>query len=162
MTEEEKRKYRVCFTGHRPEKLNMQENTIKKYLQSEIVSSIQNSYTTFISGMARGVDMWAAEIVIELKKKFPQVKLIAAVPFDGFESKWSYENQKSYNEILSKADLIRYICPKFSYSSYQIRNEWMVNHSSKVIAVWNGEKSGTKNTIDYANKCGVEVVNIYE
>lgn len=162
MTEQEKRKYRVCFTGHRPEKLNMQENTIKKYLQSEILSSIQNSYTTFISGMARGVDMWAAEIVIELKKEFPQIKLIAAVPFEDFESKWSYENQKSYNEILSKADLIRYICPNFSYSSYQIRNEWMVNHSSKVIAVWNGEKSGTKNTIDYANKCGVEVVNIYK
>lgn len=162
MTEQEKRKYRVCFTGHRPEKLNMRENTIKKYLQSEILSSIQNSYTTFISGMARGVDMWAAEIVIELKKEFPQIKLIAAVPFEDFESKWSYENQKSYNEILSKADLIRYICPNFSYSSYQIRNEWMVNHSSKVIAVWNGEKSGTKNTIDYANKCGVEVVNIYK
>lgn len=162
MTEQEKRKYRVCFTGHRPEKLNMQENTVKKYLQSEIVSSIQKGYATFISGMARGVDMWAAEIVLEVKKKSPQIKLIAAVPFEGFESKWSYENKKSYNKILSNADLIRYICPKFSYSSYQIRNEWMVNHSSKVIAVWNGKKSGTKNTIDYANKCGVEVVNIYK
>lgn len=112
--------------------------------------------------MARGVDMWAAEIVLEIKEENPNIKLIAAIPFKGFESKWGYDNQKSYNEILSKADLVKYICPKFSYSSYQIRNEWMVNHSSKVIAVWNGEKSGTKNTIDYANKCGVEVVNIYE
>ena len=34
--------------------------------------------------------------------------------------------------------------------------------SAKVIAVWNGEKSGTKNTVDYANKCGVELVNIYK
>lgn len=162
MTEQEKRKHRVCFTGHRPEKLNMPEKNVKKYLYSEIANSIQNGYTAFISGMARGVDMWAAEIVIELKKEFPQIKLIAAVLFDGFESKWSYENQKLYNEILTRADLIRYICPSFSYSSYQIRNEWMVNHSSKVIAVWDGEKSGTKNTIDYTNKCGVEIVNIYK
>lgn len=36
----------------------------------------------------------------------------------------------------------------------------MVNHSARVIAVFNGEKSGTKNTIDYANRVGVPVVYI--
>ena len=43
---------------------------------------------------------------------------------------------------------------------FQIRNEWMVNHAARVIAVFNGEKSGTKNTIDYAVKVGVPVVRI--
>ena len=38
----------------------------------------------------------------------------------------------------------------------------MVDHSAKVIAVWNGDKSGTKNTVDYAKKCNVELVNIYK
>lgn len=38
----------------------------------------------------------------------------------------------------------------------------MVDHSARVIAVFNGEKSGTKNTVDYAEKCGVELINIYE
>nr|DAO60991.1 MAG TPA: hypothetical protein [Caudoviricetes sp.] len=36
----------------------------------------------------------------------------------------------------------------------------MVNHSARVIAVFNGEKSGTKNTIDYAVRVGVPVVRI--
>ena len=37
------------------------------------------------------------------------------------------------------------------------RNKWMVDHSSLVLAVSNGEKGGTRNTIDYARKQGIEV-----
>lgn len=33
----------------------------------------------------------------------------------------------------------------------------MVDHSDIVIGIFNGEKSGTKNTIDYALKQGLEV-----
>ena len=162
MNEQEKRKHRVCFTGHRPEKLDMSEGKVKSALLREIMKAIDDGFNVFISGMARGVDMWAAEIVLELKEEHPDIKLIAAIPFEGFEKKWSRDNQKQYNDILNQADLVKYICPSFSYRTYQIRNEWMVDHSARVIAVFNGEKSGTKNTVDYAEKCGVELINIYE
>ena len=36
MTENEKRMRRVCFTGHRPEKLTRSENTIKRELEKQI------------------------------------------------------------------------------------------------------------------------------
>jgi len=36
----------------------------------------------------------------------------------------------------------------------------MVNHASRVIAVYNGEKGGTKNTIDYAIRNGIPVRNV--
>ena len=61
---------------------------------------------------------------------------------------------------MSKADFIKDVCTHYSSGCYQIRNEWMVDHSARVIAAWNGEPSGTKNTIDYANKVGVEVRNV--
>lgn len=162
LTEQEKRKLRVCFTGHRPEKLNMSKDKIKSALLNEIIKAIDDEFKVFISGMARGVDMWAAEIILELKDEYPDIKLIAAVPFEGFELKWSTSNQKQYHYLLNQADLVKYVCPNFSYSSYQIRNKWMVDHSARVIAVWNGKKSGTKNTIDYANRCGIELINIYK
>ena len=161
-TEAEMRLHRVCFTGHRPEKLKVPERKVVKALEAEINQAIADGYTTFITGMARGVDIWAAEIVIAKKKKHPDLKLICALPYEGFENSWGIDWQKRYRSILEKADLTRAICTGFSYSSYQVRNEWMVNHSSRVIAVWNGEPSGTKNTIDYARKMGVEVNNILE
>lgn len=43
-------------------------------------------------------------------------------------------------------------------AQYQIRNEWMVDHSARLIAAFNGESGGTKNTIDYATRKGVETV----
>ena len=42
----------------------------------------------------------------------------------------------------------------------QKRNEYMVNLSDKIIAVWNGSKSGTQNCIKYATKLGKEIIRI--
>ena len=120
MTENEMRMHRVCFTGHRPEKLNMTEGKVKSALLTAIMQAIQDGFNVFISGMARGVDIWAAEIVLELREENPNIKLICASPYEGFEKQWSIDWQNQYNEIMRKADLVRFICPKFSYGSYQV------------------------------------------
>jgi hypothetical protein len=36
----------------------------------------------------------------------------------------------------------------------------MVDWSNLEIAVFNGQKSGTKNTVDYAKRKGVNVINV--
>ena len=59
------RHHRCCFTGHRPEKLGVSEARAKALLKSAIQQAISERYVTFLSGMARGIDLWAAEIVIE-------------------------------------------------------------------------------------------------
>ena len=98
--------------------------------------------------MAPGVDIWAAEIVLELREKENiLLKLIAANPHPGFENRWSIEWQKRYAKIMSLADYKKDVSPQYSRNCYQIRNEWMVDHSARVIAVWNGSPSGTKNTV---------------
>ena len=160
MTEEEKRQRRACFTGHRPEKLTRPEWLIKRDLKKEIRQAIADGLVVFITGMARGVDIWAAEIVIELRDSGQPLKLICACPYDGFEKSWSAEWQERYRDVLAKSDHTVYVCKHYSRGCFQIRNEWMVNHSARVIAVFNGENSGTKNTIDYAVKIGVPVVRI--
>lgn len=152
MDEQEKRLHRVCFTGHRPEKLTRFEWLIKKDLEKEIKKAIEDGLTVFISGMARGVDIWAAEIVLKLRDAGKPVRLICASPYEGFENRWEQDWKDRYNGILSKADHVVFVCKHYSRGCFQIRNEWMVDHSARVIAVFNGEKSGTKNTIDYAKR----------
>lgn len=56
MKESEKRLHRCCFTGHRPEKLKVSENTVKEKLEQEILQAISEGFYVFISGMARGTD----------------------------------------------------------------------------------------------------------
>ena len=160
MTETEKRMHRVCFTGHRPEKLTRHEKSIKKDLEKEIRQAVADGLNVFITGMARGVDIWAAQIVLMLRDEGYDVKLMCVCPYEGFERGWSQEWQKAYRVILATADFVKYICAGYNRSCFQVRNEWLVNHSTRVIAVFNGVKSGTKNTIDYAMKVGVPVVRI--
>lgn len=80
LTEEQKRMHRACFTGHRPEKLKQSESVNVKSLETAIKEAIADGKRVFISGMARGVDIWAAEIVLRLRKEGANVKLICASP----------------------------------------------------------------------------------
>ena len=154
-TETELRKHRCCFTGHRPEKLSRTERAIKLDLKKEIKLAIKDGYTVYLTGMARGTDLWAAEIVLALRKRNKDLKLICAVPYEGFELRWSEHWQNLYRQILAEADLVKVIGNGYHPGIFQIRNEWMVDHSSRVITVYNGQSGGTRNTINYANKQGI-------
>ena len=158
MTEQELRRHRCCFTGHRPERLGMPESEVISSLNKEIRAAVADGFQTFISGMARGVDLWAAESVLALRDEGAAVRLICASPYRGFESRWSWEWQERYCRVMERADLVRFICPGYSGDCFQRRNQWMVDHSARVIAVYNGQPSGTRNTIEYARRCEVPVV----
>ena len=159
-SESEMRLHRCCFTGHRPEKLHRSEKAIRADLEYEIRKAISDGFTVFITGMARGVDLDAGEIVLQLRTEGFPIRLICASPYQGFERSWSSEWQRRYNSVLNQADLVRYICPGYNRGCFQKRNEWMVDHSARIIAVFNGQPSGTKNTIVYAHRQGVPVIQI--
>ena len=141
-----------CFTGHRPEKLNVPEEIVIRKLKDAIEDAYADGFSDYISGMSRGVDLWAADLVLELRKEYQNVKLICAVPYEGFEKGWHIELQEKYNEILHAADEVHFICENYSRGSYQKRNEWMIDHASMVIAGYTGAKGGTRNTLEYAKK----------
>ena len=61
MTEQEKRLHRCCFAGHRPESILLSEATARDWLRYQIQQAIAANYTTFITGMGMGFDIWAAQ-----------------------------------------------------------------------------------------------------
>ena len=149
--------HRCCFTGHRPEKMSLDENLVKAKLTYMINEAVRRGYVTFITGMARGVDLWAAEIVLEIRATNPSIHLIVASPYPGFEKAWSKEWQDKYNSILKAADTVRYISKEYSPDCFMKRNMWMVDHSGLVIGIWEGVDGGTKNTIEYARKKDIAI-----
>ena len=160
--EAELKLHRCAFTGHRPERLRGMEAAVIAGLRKEIMAAIENGYTTFITGCSRGVDLWAADIVLELRRTNKSLRLICAVPFEGFESKWPPDWIKHYKMVRKQADWVEVISQSYSTDVYQKRNEWMVRRSTRLIAVWDGLPSGTKNTVDYAKaqSVGVKEVNV--
>lgn len=153
------REHTACFTGHRPNKLygydrNSEGNrVIRKKLHDKIVDLIENhGINTFISGMALGIDMWAALAVIKLRTKYPHIRLVAAVPCLRQWSRWNPEDVIFWHRILEACDLVVMVTnEEYTPACMQMRNIWMVDHSDHVIAVYDGSpRGGTFNCIKYA------------
>lgn len=146
-----------CFTGHRPERLRLPESKVIPWLESEIKKAVSEGYTTFISGMQRGVDLWAAEIILKLRDEGANIKLVAAAAFRGMESQWDHSWRKRYKKVLQEADEAVYVSGIPGRAAFFKRNRYMVDRSSLVIAVYSGGGGGTKETIRYAEEKGIEV-----
>lgn len=89
---------RCAFTGYRPQKMPFgfdEEDSrcidFKQRLAVTIEELIGKGYAHFISGGAMGMDMYAAEEVLELKEKYPWILLEMVSPFDGQAEKWGTE-----------------------------------------------------------------------
>ncbi len=104
----------------------------------------------FVSGMALGVDIWAAEAVLSLKGEFPHITLEAALPCETQAVKWNSQSRERYYQILSKCDKQTLVHARYTPTCMQDRNQYMVDSSYYIIAVWDGSASGTQNTIKYA------------
>ena len=139
-----------CFTGHR--KLNINDKMCEK-LSDVIDNAIRDGYTDFYCGMALGVDMCAADILIEKMKSNPAIKLHAALPCPEQDIKWTEEEKNRYEEILSHASSRTIISPFYTKTCMLTRNRFMVDNSERVIAIWNGSmRGGTAYTVRYAKK----------
>lgn len=164
----------ICFTGHRPEGLfgyDMAKPEYKILFEKLFLlcrnAITHNSTRVFISGMAQGVDAIAFDVATFLKSHYPRITVIAAVPFLDQPKMWPDEATRRYHDRLVQADQIVYVdrnpiymirgLQPDSYTPIKMekRNEYMVDRSDGVIAVWNGEtKGGTYNCIKYVRQVG--------
>ena len=160
--------FTCCFTGHRPDKLGgfNENNTmaagIKKVLAQEIERMATDGFTEFISGGALGVDTWAAEAVIEVRKVHPLIKLTIARPFPSQDSKWLEESKYRFKAFCGAADKVVDVSPDpYSAWKMQVRNEWMVDQSDLILAIWDGSSGGTGNCVEYAKANGKRLLVIH-
>lgn len=157
-----------CFTGHRPQYLPFwySENSIdclkiKNILKKTIVQLIKkNEVNHFISGMALGIDQYAAEIVLELKKQYPQITLECAMPCETQAIKWTEEQRDRYFSIIKRCDKETLLQKQYTSDCMQKRNEYMVKNSAFIIAVGNRKPSGTYETIKHAKLLGKYIIII--
>lgn len=158
----------VCFTGHRSQKLPWKFNelderckTMKHALHIEIEKAIKMGYQTFLCGMALGFDTMCAEMVLDLKNKYRGINLIGVLPCKTQDCKWTYKDRERYRKLLAMLDDVRCIFDEYIGVECIIeRNNFMVNNSSLMIALFNGQVGGTKSTIEYAKRQGLRIVVI--
>lgn len=155
-----------CFTGHRSGRLPWLSNPADRRTQlltealwQQILASYEMGYRTFFSGMARGVDLLCARLVLQLKEEDRSVRLIPVIPYPGQARNWPPRDREEYAYVLRQCgEEPVMVSPVYSKFCFYQRNRYMVDHSSRVIGVFDGEpKGGTFQTLEYARKKGVEM-----
>lgn len=158
--------YRISFTGYRPEKLPFFGEDdpmcvdLKQRLSEQIAKLIDDGADEFYTGMALGVDTWAAEAVLEQKKLRPSIKLIAVVPCPEQADRWSAADKARYKAILEQCDKIMTISPHYVKNCMLKRNRALVELCDLLVAVYDGKKGGTQYTVNFAKSSGKNIVLI--
>lgn len=157
-----------AFTGHRPQNLPWQFNEadtnclkLKQILNQQISQLAKNGFTDFLSGMALGSDTWAAEAVLNLRKKNPALKLHCILPCKTQAEKWPVSEQERYQKILAQADSIFFTSRNYHPNCMLERNRFMVEKVHLLLAVYNGQPhSGTAAAVRHAQKLGCDIIII--
>ena len=151
----------AAFTGHRWYDSSRKQSIMEK-LEGCVREAYKNGITNFISGMAIGFDLLAAELVLSLKQECPAITLTAALPFGEQASRFNERNKSRYYKCLSQADDIVILSNDYTAKRYLERDRFMVEHSSLLIACYDGRnRGGTFWTVNYAARIGKNVINIY-
>lgn len=147
-----------CVTGHRDLPQN-QINYVKAALMREIEKAVADGFTCFMSGFAEGVDQYFVEMVMEKQKDDPSLELIAVIPYQ--KRLDSLRTKGRTYEMLEACHDVVVIQEEYQPSVYSHRNRYMVEHSNRVIAVYDGrEKGGTVRTIRFAHQMKKELREI--
>lgn len=156
-----------CFTGHRPNKLPWRNNewdprclALKDWLDSALEQAYQDGYRHFLCGMAQGCDLYFCEAVLKLRKRYPDVKLEAAIPCPQQAQRWAAPQRERYRRLCVQCDLETVIQPYYDAHCMLRRDRYMVSRSSRIIAVFNGTPGGTMQTMAYALQQKLEVVRL--
>lgn len=137
----------MVVTGHRKHEIGLWSEKhpafpyLKHAYQQKIIRAIEEEGVEwFLSSGSQGLELYAAEWVLELKKSYPHVRLGMLLPFYHQEKDWKEEAQEVYQQVLSAADYVDYISKKEYTHSWQLaqKNRFLVEKSDGLITFFNG------------------------
>jgi len=155
---------RCAFTGYRPAKMPFGYDEtdarcieFKARLRDTIEALIGEGYAHFISGGALGMDMFAAEAVVDLKEKYPWIILEMVSPFDAQADRWNEEYRMRHDRLFATADIVTAIGHEYTKACMFRRNRYMVENADLLLAAYDGQPGGTATTVQYAIEVGIQV-----
>ena len=141
----------LYVTGYKTFELGIFKNDheavkyIKKAIKSRLLPIVEEGLEWVIISGALGTELWAAEVVFDLREEYPQLKLGMLLPFLNQEESWNETNREYYQAILAQADFVDAIFKKPYEGPQQLRikNQYMVQKSDAMLILYDSEKEGS-------------------
>jgi len=114
-TETPLEEYSCAIIGQRPQHLPWKYDEsdplclkFKAKLFSVLEFACQNNILYWYTDVSDGIGILGAQMILDLKKQFPNVRLHCILPCNGQVKGWPVKSQELYHHILHQADIVEY------------------------------------------------------
>lgn len=164
----------LYVTGYKPFELNIYKNDqpevkyIKLFFQDKFKRYAEEGLEWVIISGQLGIELWAAEAVIRLKKTYG-FKLAVITPFLEHYSKWNEQNQLYYNKIINQADYVSSVFQQPYAGGYMFRaaTEFIMDNTEGALILYDEEREGSpkytlRQLIDFSseNNYNMDIVSL--
>ncbi len=158
-----------ALTGYRPKRFSFGNDKndsacvkLKLALSKHISALTNEGVTNFFSGMALGVEQWAAECILRIRAVRRGLTLTAVIPFEGQADNWTAKQRDRYYDLHPKCDDVIMLKTRYTPACIFERNKFLVDHAGYLIAVYDGYgRGGTAYMVRYARKKGRRIIIIH-
>ena len=153
--------FTAFFTGHRriePAALFH----LPRLLDESLTELIEGGFDTFRAGGALGFDTMAALKTLEMKAKYPHIKLHLYLPCRDQDRLWNLDEMELYHRIMSHADAVHYTADFYRDGCMLQRNREMADGCQLCVAYCHTTVGGSAYTLRYAQKKGIQLLNLAE
>ena len=141
----------LTISGYKPFELGIFKKDhpsvlfIKAAIKKSLLPMIEDGLEWVLISGQLGVELWAAEVIFELQKEFPDLKLAVITPFLDQEASWNETNREWYESVLAGADYIDSVS-KMGYEKpwqFRLKNQFFIEKSDGLLLLYDHEKEGS-------------------
>ena len=134
---------------------------LKARLRATMESFIWQGYRHFYTSATQGIELWAAEIVIELREQYPGIALEMVIPYDAHSSKWPADIRARYDAVHRQADIVTIIRHDYQKGAIFARNRYLLDQCHLLVtALVPAAGSGTEKLAVQAAWRGKQVCRV--
>jgi uncharacterized phage-like protein YoqJ len=140
----------IYISGYRSFELGVfKENdpkitVIKKVLKIELQQLIEEGLEWVLVSGNLGVELWATEVVAELKSEYAELKLGIIYPFREFGQNWNETNQEKKRLAQQLSDYVESVSHQTYQSPSQLKNhtQFLLEHTDGCLLIYDTEFPG--------------------
>lgn len=145
----------ACVTGHR----YIRNNPVNRKAVNHLIdlAITKDGIERFLVGMSRGADFLFADVLSERNLNWK-----AVIPCNDQDSLWNQSDKRFRSKLISKSSDSIVLSSKYHHGIMHHRNEYMIDNSEILLAIYDGSKrGGTNNTVNLAIKKHKKVVQFH-
>lgn len=133
---------------------------LKEAMKEQLIKLIEDGVSCFLTGLSMGAEMYAAEILLGLKPRYPDIMLECVIPYEEQAARWPEAVRERYFTIASKCDKETMLQTHYTSGCIQKEVRYRIDEADAVLAVWDGNRGAVGTAVKYASSRGKRIIQI--